>query len=515
MAVQGTGAMQRLTILQRLLVVALAPLLLCGAGYALGAGAPWPLLGGFASLGPAVFAMAGVITAVALAYAVARWLSRPLGEVVEMLDALATAEQDAAPTTRERGEIERLLGAVDRLAELLKEKQRSDLVLIDYDRRRQADRRATLMGMGHELKEATELGMHVIVDASIALKTKADEMRAALETVRAASGETVLAVEGSRSTNAQATEFSDQIITAIVAVADQVERGALASREAVERAAASRDIINSLASAADDIGEIVGVIDAIASQTNLLALNATIEAARAGEAGKGFAVVASEVKSLATETGTATSQIGGRIAEIQSRTRQVVSSLAGLANAIDQLSTVSVSISAAMDQQRAAIQGFSASTRVTSGAVSDVAARMTKIAELVNRSRACAEEIADVATRVQQTSQELRVGIPDIARKATRADMREFPRYDVNFTTRVETQGRSFAARVHDVSESGIRIEKRSELVLGAAVVVAVDGLPPIAGKVVREHQTTVGVCFEPQRLKIEEVRRLVAAHAA
>ena len=276
----------------------------------------------------------------------------------------------------------------------------------------------------------------------------------------------------------EATRFSEQIIAAIGAIADQVERGSAASREAVERAAGSRDIINALASAADDIGEIVGVIDAIASQTNLLALNATIEAARAGDAGKGFAVVASEVKSLATETGSSTGRIGGRIAEIQSRTRQVVASLASVATAIDQLSAVTASISAAMEQQRAAIQGFSASTRETNGAVSDVAGRMAHIAELVDRSTTCADEIAEVATQVQHTSESLRVGIPDIARKATRADMREFPRYDVDFTARVEVDGSSFVARVHDISESGIRIEKRPELAVGAPIVVTIDGLP-------------------------------------
>jgi methyl-accepting chemotaxis protein len=315
--------------------------------------------------------------------------------------------------------------------------------------------------------------------------------------------------------NAQATEFSEQIIAAIAAIADQVERGAVVNREAVERAAHSRDTMNALASAADDIGEIVGVINTIANQTNLLALNATIEAARAGAAGKGFAVVASEVKTLATETGKATGQIGSRIAEIQSRTRQVVASLGSVANAIDQLSEVAASISCAMEQQRAAIQGFSMSTRETSGAVTDVAGRMAHIAELVDLSTTHATDITEVATQVQHTTESLRVALPDIAKKATRHELRQFLRYEVDFNARVDVNGRNVLARVHDVSETGIRIEKLPDLTLGVPVVITVDGLRPVAGKVVRIHERTVGVCFEPQRLKTDEVRRLITTKAA
>jgi methyl-accepting chemotaxis protein len=509
--------MHRLTIAERLAVVAPLPFLGYLAGQWLGAGTPWPWLGGYAAAGPTIFAAAMAVLAVGVAYWIGRSLARPIVDCCDAIDALARAELDSslAMADAPRMEVERLHAEIDQLADLLRDRHRRDLVLIDFERKHHAIRRETLKNMARELDDATEIGMHSIVDASAALKEKSEQMRAALDTVRVASDETAHAAESSRRMNAQATEFSEQIIAAIAAIADQVDRGAAASREAVERAAHSRDIMNALASAADDIGEIVGVIDTIANQTNLLALNATIEAARAGDAGKGFAVVASEVKTLATETGKSTGRIGGRITEIQSRTRQVVASLGGVANAIDQLSAVTASISSAMDQQRAAIQGFSMSTRETSGAVSDVAGRMAHIADLVDLSSSHATDVAEVATQVQLTTESLRVAIPDIAKKATRNEMREFPRYAINFKARVDVNGRSAVARIHDISESGISIEKLAGLTVGAPIVVTVDGLHPVAGKVVRVREQTVGICFEPQRLKTDEVRRLITAKAA
>jgi methyl-accepting chemotaxis protein len=83
--------------------------------------------------------------------------------------------------------------------------------------------------------------------------------------------------------------------------------------ESSHKEAMMADKINLLSQDANDVKNVLSVINDIAEQTNLLALNAAIEAARAGELGRGFAVVADEVRQLAERTQKSLSEINATI----------------------------------------------------------------------------------------------------------------------------------------------------------------------------------------------------------
>jgi methyl-accepting chemotaxis protein len=97
-------------------------------------------------------------------------------------------------------------------------------------------------------------------------------------------------------------------------------------------------LVNLLSQRAEQIVNIIDVIDDIAEQTNLLALNASIEAARAGEQGQGFAVVADEVRKLAVRSSSATRSITELLVTIQNEAKHASTDLEKSNNSVSSAS---------------------------------------------------------------------------------------------------------------------------------------------------------------------------------
>jgi methyl-accepting chemotaxis protein len=234
--------------------------------------------------------------------------------------------------------------------------------------------------------EAIHVGSVEISTSTENLSRRTEQQAASLEQTAAAMDEITATVKKTAEGAAQARD-------AVIAAQSDAEKSGHVVKDAVSA-------MGGIEKGAQEISQIIGVIDEIAFQTNLLALNAGVEAARAGDAGRGFAVVASEVRALAQRSAEAAKEIKTLIA---TSTRQVGTGV----QLVGEAGLALTRIAARVTDMNDIIREIAASALEQATGLNQVNAAINQMDQMTQQNAAMVEETAAASQNLAQEGEEL------------------------------------------------------------------------------------------------------------
>jgi len=363
-------------------------------------------------------ALAVLVVTVVFGVLVARNIGRPLVALEGKMEKLAGGDLDIEVTEAARRDE---VGLMARTVEVFRANGEA-LARMRRDQEAmkaaaEAERKVALRQMADDFQEAIYGIVQQVTKTAETLETSAQSLSGtAEETARqatSAAGAAQQTASNVETVSAAAEELSSSVA--------EISRQVVASSRIVDRAVRESDCtaqeFAGLTRSAEQIGQIIHLIQQIAGRTNLLALNATIEAARAGEAGRGFAIVASEVKELARQTQHATEEISEQVGAIQKVVAQSADAIRAIGASIGEVESVTTTIAAAIEQQDSATKEIARNVQEASAGSGELSNSMLGMTQAAGDTGSAATTVLSAAGMLSGESQELRRKVDDFLGK--------------------------------------------------------------------------------------------------